>query len=137
MTTDDNKTYTAFFYGTLTASQVLSRVLTGQLALPEDTPIILHRAQLDGHRRFSIKGADYPAVRPCKDAHVIGAVAYGLSALDVAKLDLFEGDEYERVELEVVDLEDSGRTVRANVYLWVDSEDRLESTDWDFEHFKT
>jgi len=137
MTADETQTYTAFFYGTLTASQVLARVLTGELALPANTPIVLHRARLDNHRRFSIKGEEYPAVRPRSGEQVIGTVAYGLSELDVAKLDRFEGDEYERVELEVVDLEDADRTVRANVYLWVDGEERLEPTEWDLEHFQT
>jgi gamma-glutamylcyclotransferase (GGCT)/AIG2-like uncharacterized protein YtfP len=137
MTADGTKTYTAFFYGTLTASQVLARVLTGELALPTNTPIVLHRARLDGYRRFSVKGEEYPAVRPREGEQVVGAVAYGLSELDVAKLDVFEGDEYKRVELDVVDLEDAGRTVRANMYLWVDGENRLEPTEWDLEHFQT
>lgn len=115
--------------------EVLSRVTTGSLSLTTQTKLKIHAAKLDDHKRFSIKDADYPAVRPRPNESVVGTVAYNLTNEEIAKLDIFEGDEYVRESHEVTDLV-TGETVKANVYIWVDGEDRLLDKDWDVEFFK-
>lgn len=115
--------------------EVLSRVTTQSLVLPEDSKLVIHAARLDNHKRFSIQGADYPAVRPRDGEFVTGTVAYNLSASDVKKLDVFEGDEYVRDVQKVIDLV-TGETVEASVYIWVDGEHRLLDKPWDLEAFK-
>lgn len=115
--------------------EVLSRVITGSLAPAADSKLVIHAARLDGHKRFSIRDAEYPAVRPREGEAVVGTVAYNLSASDIDKLDVFEGDEYTREFHRVFDIV-SGETVTAGVYIWADSEDRLVDKDWDVEMFK-
>lgn len=115
--------------------EVLSRVTTGSLTLASDSKLEIHAARLDNHKRFSIKDADYPAVRPRSGENVIGTIAYNLTAEEIAKLDIFEGDEYVRETHEVTDLV-TGEIVEADVYIWVDGEERLEDRDWDVELFK-
>lgn len=117
------------------AREVLSRVTTGSLEPDEASKVVIHAARLDGHKRFSIKDVDYPAVRPREGETVVGTVAYNLSAQDIQKLDVFEGDEYSREALKVIDLV-TGETVEANVYIWIDGEGRLLDQDWDVDLFK-
>ena len=116
--------------------EVLSRVTTGSLALASDSKLVIHAARLDGHKRFSIQGADYPAVRPREGEIVSGTIAYNLSAADIKKLDVFEGDEYVREVHTVTDLV-TGKTVEAGVYIWVDGEHRLLDKEWDLDSFRS
>lgn len=84
-------TYTAFFYGTLMAPQVLSRV-TGHPV----TTLTIRPAILPNHRRHRVREADYPALLPQSNSAVRGTLVSGLTDADVRRLDLFEGREYVR-----------------------------------------
>lgn len=119
------------------AREVLSSVLAGEQTTTESTShLIIHRAKLDGYRRYALKDAAYPAVIQEAGSHVEGTVAYGLSDEDVAKLDLFEGDEYQRIDVPVTDLETGEKVVSAGVYVWIDERGRLSEKEWQLDTFK-
>lgn len=124
-----------FFYGTLMASNVLSRVITGQLELDPMLGIKVHKAVLEDHQRHSIKGRDYPAVRPRRGHTVLGTVAYNLSTDHLKKLDIFEGGEYDRKMVEILDT-NTQKVVNAWVYIWDEKlEAQLSQENWDFDDF--
>lgn len=142
--------HTAFFYGTLMAPPVLHRVIWGSQTPP--TPahaslLSIRPAILHAHQRRHVKSADYPAVIPSSaTSSVRGTLVTGLTDGDIWRLDIFEGDEYERRDVSVRVLEGKGRAgaeqedvegeeVSAQTYIWIAGEQRLESGEWDFEHF--
>lgn len=85
-------THTAFFYGTLMAPQVLSRV-TGH----STSTLTIRPAILPDYRRHRVREADYPALLPQAGSSVRGTLVDGLSAGDLRRLDVFEGSEYDRI----------------------------------------
>jgi len=85
-------THTAFFYGTLMAPQVLSRV-TGH----STSTITIRPAILPDYRRHRVREADYPAILPQAGSSVRGTLVGGLSDSDLHRLDVFEGTEYKRI----------------------------------------
>lgn len=115
-----------FFYGTLLAPQVLSRVLGHEVAKRQ-------WATLKNYARHRVRGLDYPALIPEENAEVRGMVYDGLSVEDMHRLDLFEGEEYARHDIHLL-LED-GSEVAAQTYVWVDSHDRLDHVPWNFDDF--
>jgi len=122
-------THTAFFYGTLMAPQVLSRV-TGH----STTTLTIRPAILPDYRRHRVRGADYPAISPQAGSTVRGALVGGLSDSDLHRLDVFEGSEYERIRTRARILHaEKGRTVEeagsAETVLGVDTS--LEQADDD------
>ncbi|KAF3000072.1 hypothetical protein E8E13_001741 [Curvularia kusanoi] len=139
--------HTAFFYGTLMAPPVLHRVIWGSSTPP--TPahaslLSIRPAILHAHVRRRVKGADYPAVTPSSatDSCVRGTLVTGLTDGDIWRLDVFEGDEYKRRGVKVRALtkeggagEKEGEEVDAQTYIWVAGEQRLDPSEWDFEHF--
>lgn len=143
--------HTAFFYGTLMAPPVLHRVIWGSQTPP--TPahaslLSIRPAILHAHQRRHVRNADYPAVIPSAPAsEVRGTIVQGLTDGDIWRLDIFEGDEYERRDVKVNILESKGRTgdnehkdvegeeVQAQTYIWIAGEHRLETEEWDFDHF--
>ncbi|KAF3039009.1 hypothetical protein E8E12_006133 [Didymella heteroderae] len=143
--------HTAFFYGTLMAPPVLHRVIWGSQTPP--TPahaslLSIRPAILHAHQRRHVKDADYPAVIPSThDSEVRGTLVEGLTDGDIWRLDIFEGDEYERRHVKVRVLKSKGRAgdaehedvegdeVSAQTYIWIAGEHRLESEEWDFDHF--
>lgn len=147
----DAMSHTAFFYGTLMAPPVLHRVIWGSQTPP--TPahaslLSIRPAILHAHQRRHVKGADYPAVIPStQNSEVRGALVEGLTDGDIWRLDIFEGDEYKRKDVKVRVLESTGRAgdaehqdvegkeVSAQTYIWIAGEHRLESEEWDFDHF--
>lgn len=95
-------------------------------------------------------------------AEVRGAYVAGLTAEDFKRLDIFEGSEYERrlvrvrvlpqgahqgpTDVPAVDKQEarhdeeeedgeSGEELETQTYVWVESRERLEDSEWDFEHF--
>ena len=123
--------------------KILSRVIYGtHLATTEQrerlkiTPAVLH-----DHRRHRVNNMDYPGVIPFSGASVRGTIVTGLSEMDIARLDYFEGTEYDRQELDVNVLVEGpngvteGRTIKANVYIWVEGDVFLEEEEWDFARF--
>ncbi|UPX19913.1 uncharacterized protein EKO05_0010162 [Ascochyta rabiei] len=143
--------HTAFFYGTLMAPPVLHRVIWGSPTPP--TPahaalLSIRPAKLHAHQRRKVRHADYPAVVPAApEDEVRGTLVEGLTDGDIWRLDIFEGHEYERQSVRVKVLEAKGRAgdaehkdvegeeVDAQTYLWTAGEHRLETEEWDFDHF--
>jgi hypothetical protein len=143
--------HTAFFYGTLMAPPVLHRVIWGSQTPP--TPahaslLSIRPAILHAHQRRHVKGADYPAViSSTQDSEVRGTLVEGLTDGDIWRLDIFEGEEYERQNVKVSISDSKGRAgdaehkdvegeeVSAQTYIWIAGEHRLETGEWDFDHF--
>ncbi|KAI9760545.1 MAG: hypothetical protein M4579_001630 [Chaenotheca gracillima] len=140
--------YSAFFYGTLMAPEVLYRVCFGspkpqasQSAKLRIQPAILH-----DHCRHKVRGADYPAIIPSKENNVRGSYVTGLTQSDVWRLDIFEGDQYERrkVKAKLLDKvgDESGQgnvegdEVECETYIWIEGEGELEDGEWDFGVFQ-
>ncbi|KAK6347091.1 hypothetical protein TWF696_007171 [Orbilia brochopaga] len=149
MTNMDEETYTCFFYGTLMAFPILSRVIYGtqhpdpwQRDRLRIRPAILH-----DHCRYRVRGVDYPGVIPQAGCSVRGTVVEGLSKMDIERLDSFEGDEYDRLHVNANiladdqlldihhDARETGEVVRAGIYIWVQGSQYLEDSEWDFDHF--
>ncbi|KAJ4339579.1 hypothetical protein N0V95_007743 [Ascochyta clinopodiicola] len=143
--------HTAFFYGTLMAPPVLHRVIWGSQTPP--TPahaalLSIRPAKLHAHQRRKVRHADYPAVVPAApENEVRGTLVEGLTDGDIWRLDIFEGSEYERQSVRVRVLEAKGRAgdaehkdvegeeVDAQTYIWTAGLNRLETEEWDFDHF--
>ncbi|KAF3940708.1 hypothetical protein ABW19_dt0202674 [Dactylella cylindrospora] len=148
MTNMEEETYTCFFYGTLMALPILSRVIYGtqspdpwQRDRLKIRPAILH-----DHCRHRVKNVDYPGVVPQVGKSVRGTLVEGLSKMDIERLDHFEGDEYDRIQVKVQVLLDEslsenkethieGETVQAGIYMWTMGTQFLEEGEWDFEQF--
>lgn len=141
--------HTAFFYGTLMAPKVLSRVCHGPAAHQSatSTAITVRPALLKSYRRHRVLGAEYPAIIPHQSTTVRGTLVEGLTDGDMWRLDLFEGDEYERkkVCVRVIINEEKGTgepsdeqlgdEVQAESYIWIAGEHQLEDEEWDFDAF--
>ena len=143
--------HTAFFYGTLMAPPVLHRVIWGSQTPPtaaHASLLSIRPAILHAHQRRKVRHADYPAIVPSSpESEVRGTLVEGLTDGDIWRLDIFEGDEYERRDVRVRVLEAKGRAgdsehtdvlgeeVQAQTYIWTAGEGRLETEEWDFDHF--
>ncbi|KAG8749830.1 hypothetical protein FRC14_001065 [Serendipita sp. 396] len=111
-TTTDNqeRKYSAFFYGTLLHPRVLKRVLNRGGDDLEIAPAIL-----DGYIRHRVRWADFPAVVLASTSHdffktgsssadvdcVRGCYVSGLTEADMIRLDRFESGLYARKEIEL------------------------------------
>lgn len=151
--------HSAFFYGTLMAPKVLSRVCFGQ-NLPNSTTnrlssLTFAPALLAGYRRHRVKNADYPGIIPNSNAEVRGTYVTGLTDGDIFRLDQFEGNEYERRKVKVQILQESkvisitGTTgevpplarhvieeeVECETYVFTGGDEFLEAEEWDFDEF--
>jgi gamma-glutamylcyclotransferase (GGCT)/AIG2-like uncharacterized protein YtfP len=116
-----------FVYGTLMYRDVFRRVVRGRYRQSI--------AVLDGYRRKSIRGEDYPGIVNDPDGTVEGIVWFEVSASDILRLDEFEADEYQRVPAIVRDR--SGQTVRVEVYRIRETHVHiLEDVDWNREEFE-
>lgn len=142
--------HTAFFYGTLMAPKVLSRVCHGPnvpLKTTGANALNIRPALLQSFRRHKVLHADYPAIVPCEGSTVRGTLVTGLTDGDLWRLDIFEGSEYERRKVKVRELtyegdinveptEDQlGDVVEAETYVWISPITDLEDQEWDFEEF--
>lgn len=164
-TSNDSPLTTFFFYGTLMAPSVLSRVTSHDILHPSRPLTKPRQGLLRAHRRHRVRSADYPAVIPSSDerAAVRGTLVTGFVESDVWRLDTFEGEEYERrrVRVEVVPVEQPapdgkeedpaadeeklvesrGKTgeraeeIEAYTYIWTAGKDQLEDAEWDYEEF--
>lgn len=142
--------HTAFFYGTLMAPKVLSRVCYGPnvpLNTTKHGTLNIRPALLQDYRRHRVLHADYPAIVPRDGSTVRGTLVSGLTDGDLWRLDIFEGDEYKREKVKVRELtyegditveptkDQLGKTVDAETYVWINPHTDLEDTEWDFEEF--
>ncbi|KAF3927267.1 hypothetical protein ABW20_dc0109311 [Dactylellina cionopaga] len=150
MTNMEEETYTCFFYGTLMAFPILSRVIYGtQHPDPwQRDRLRIRPALLQDHCRHRVKNVDYPGVIAQAGCSVRGTVVEGLSKMDIERLDSFEGTEYDRRQVEVHLVADekaldvssissrlTGETIRAGIYIWIEGTQYLEDAEWDFDHF--
>ncbi|KAI8142056.1 Butirosin biosynthesis, BtrG-like protein [Fennellomyces sp. T-0311] len=131
----------AFFYGTLMAAEVRSRVICGLLATPAQkeaklATLRLRPAILKGHRRHALKNLDYPGVvyTGREEDQVVGVLCEGLYSQDVKRLDAFEGDEYKRCSVEVTPT-DGQTPVNCQVYIWIEGDEHLLPHDWELDGF--
>ncbi|KAK1226579.1 hypothetical protein PQX77_010462 [Marasmius sp. AFHP31] len=109
-----NRTYNAFFYGTLMHPRVLQRVIGVEGRHLQISPAVLLE-----HTRHKVKQQDYPGVVSYQVAQsenlveqlerdercVRGCLVTGLTERDILFLDVFEGSEYRRTKVETYPLE--------------------------------
>ncbi|KAF7956683.1 hypothetical protein EAE96_004016 [Botrytis aclada] len=146
------KTYSAFFYGTLMAPEVLYRVINGASNRPSNsltfTPALLH-----DYCRHRVSFADYPAIISEPGHSVRGTYVTGLTPSNMRSLDYFEGAQYERKVVTVkiltpkdkeikhganaimADAVETGEEKEAHTYVFTDLV-ALEKGEWDFEFFR-
>lgn len=129
---------------------ILHRVLHGTTtpSPAQSAALTIRPAVLDGHTRHRVKNCDYPAVVSDPDtpgACVRGTWVDGLTLADVWRLDIFEGEQYERRRVRCRIIADEGQDggdrerqdVRAaETYIWIESRDKLEPREWDFDEFR-
>ncbi|KAI1106094.1 BtrG-like protein [Jackrogersella minutella] len=149
----EDRTQSAFFYGTLMAAEVFFTVCYRSVAkdtkdnvallksLHDFKPAILH-----GFCRRRVVNADYPGITPDENHEVRGMYVTGLTDANMYHLDIFEGDEYERKTVKVRLLskvgDDKGRGnvegEEAECEVYVHSHpSNLENREWDFEEFRS
>ncbi len=114
-----------FVYGTLLFSEILEG-LTGDTSETRE-------AKLSDYRRCSVKGADYPAIISQKGAFTEGKIVLNVDDYSFEMLRFFEGKEYLCIEVQV---EAESENFNAWVFVWNDSVERLNDTDWDMSSFK-
>jgi gamma-glutamylcyclotransferase (GGCT)/AIG2-like uncharacterized protein YtfP len=115
-----------FAYGTLMCEDIMLAV-TGHRF--NRTPGFLR-----DYRRRAVKGEVYPGILPERDGVVEGIVYRDLPDTAWARLDPFEGEMYQR-QIVGVTLADS-TPIEAHTYVVrPEFENRLDSSDWDFEKF--
>lgn len=141
------KTYTAFFYGTLMASEVFFTVCFRMANPPQalKSEYTFRPAILHGYCRRRVKDADYPGIVPDAEHTVRGTYVTGLTEANLVKLDFFEGSEYDRLPVKVKLLEKvgddkgegnvEGAEVETSTYVFKDKA-LLEDKEWDFDHFR-
>ncbi|CAM6085046.1 unnamed protein product [Calypogeia fissa] len=122
-----------FVYGSLLAPEVLTALLDRN---PPSSPAVVK----DFHR-YSIKGHVYPAVLPVKGSEVIGKVLFDLTDKELEVLDEFEDVDYfkKTVEPTLLDTKELNISIasplKANMYVWANSQDKNLYGDWDYEVF--
>lgn len=116
-----------FAYGTLMSEEIIKAVIG---FVPEKK-----QGTISGFRRYAIKNAHYPGVKPAESSSVEGVVYLSIDREAWRRLDLFEGNMYYRREVVVV-LDDGVRT-EAEVYVvkpeFISS---LADHDWSFSRFR-
>jgi gamma-glutamylcyclotransferase (GGCT)/AIG2-like uncharacterized protein YtfP len=116
-----------FCYGTLQIPDVIHAVVGRHFRG--------RQAVLDGYTALTVRGAEYPGLRPLPGRHTAGQVYSGLSEGELAILDRFEGRLYTRRRL-TVRLADSRRR---GVWVYVVKPTlrrRLSPVNWDRREFR-
>ena len=109
-----------FFYGTLMDPDLQAVVLGGRLPAGVS-------AVLDGYRRRTVAGQDYPAITPAKGASVSGLLLDGVSPTMAARASQYEGPQYTAACLAVTT--EDGMPCHAWTFLPVRGV-RLSARDW-------
>lgn len=115
-----------FVYGTLTIPEVVRAVLG------RDWP--LRAAVLEGHARYALRDATYPAAVAEPGAEVPGCLLLGIDEAALARLDRFESAEYRRARVRVR-VEAGGER---DAWVWLLNEShrhRLSDGGWDRAQF--
>ena len=115
-----------FFYGTLMDPDLQAVVLGGRLPAGVS-------AVLDGYRRRTVAGRDYPAIVLAKGASVSGLLLDGVSPTMAARTSLYEGPQYTAASLPVTT--EDGTIRDAWTFLPVPGV-RLDSGDWSLETWR-
>ena len=117
---------TLFAYGTLMCEDIMQEVAG---CLPQH-----HNGILKGFKRRQIRGEQYPAVFPDRNACVEGVVYLNVSDVSWDRLDRFEGEMYIRQNV-VISLQD-GKTIEAMAYvLRPEYVGCLDEMEWSFTEF--
>lgn len=126
-----------FVYGTLMAEEFLFWVLTGTFGNYNSIVSLRQHATLSHYRHVAVNHGDYPAlISGDVSDKVEGFLINPSNKSQRKKMDDFEGENYSRQCVDVK-LAQSGLTVRACVYVWQDSLDKLlPYRDWSFSFFK-
>ncbi|KAH7152199.1 hypothetical protein B0J13DRAFT_547855 [Dactylonectria estremocensis] len=135
--------FTAFFYGTLMATEVFFRVCYGDKNPPQAIKNMhtFTPAVLEGYCRHRVQDADYPGIIAEGGHTVLGVYATGLTDANMLKLDYFEGSDYDRETVKVKLVKTDGDTKsgdeyrQTSVYVF-NQPNYLEKKEWDFEHFR-
>lgn len=115
-----------FTYGSLMCEDIMATVAGGQF---HGTPAVL-----TGHRRFLVKGEQYPGVVADANGTVAGMVYRNISRESWLRLDRFEGAMYNRSPV-TVHFED-GTAELVYCYLFrPEYFDRLTATEWEYDTF--
>ena len=117
---------TLFAYGTLMCEDIMQEVAG---CLPQH-----HNGILKGFKRRQIRGEQYPAVFPDRDACVEGVVYQGVSDVSWDRLDRFEGEMYIRQNV-VVGLQDGTTIVAMTYVLRPEYVGCLDEMEWSFTEF--
>eukprot|EP00897_Mesotaenium_endlicherianum_P000154 jgi/Mesen1/10139/ME000076S09647 len=115
-----------FVYGSLMAEEVLQKLIG---RVPAQSP-----AYVQDYHRYSIRGANYPAVAPRKDSSVTGKVLYDLSDSEQEVFDEFEDVQYVRTLVASILLEQV--QVAAYMYVWANHSDPVLYGDWDYQGWR-
>lgn len=116
-----------FVYGSLMDDEVVNTLLK---RVPSSSNAIL-----PDHRRYRIKGRDYPAILPVQNEKVKGKVLFGITDSELEVLDIFEDEEYERRSVSVT-TSDCLETFNAHAYVWANLMDPNLYGEWDFDIWK-
>lgn len=133
---DDSST-PVFVYGSLMSPKILYGIIGSP---PNLTPTLLKAqmapATLHSHKRYSVQGADFPAVveTGVDTDSVRGFLVTGLTEAQKGRIDSFEGYLYTSKRVKVV-LEGGG-SCWAGVYVWAGEVKDLGVKEWTFEAFK-
>ncbi|KAI5840254.1 hypothetical protein DFP73DRAFT_559336 [Morchella snyderi] len=126
-----------FVYGSLMSPKILYGIIGRP---PHLTPTLLKAqmapATLHAYKRYSVQGADFPAVAETGVAtdSVCGFMVTGLTEAQKALIDSFEGYLYTSKRVKVV-LE-GGESCWAGVYVWAGGVEDFGVKEWSFEAFK-
>ncbi len=114
-----------FVYGSLLFPELVEK-LTGKyfVSVP---------AVLDGYKRFTVKGCDYPAIIHNKKSNVEGRLILNVDNMSLKILTFFEGDEYEK---ETVWVLTGTKKMEALAFIWRNDLLYLEDFDWNKDSFR-
>ena len=115
-----------FFYGTLMDSDLQAVVLGGRLPAGMS-------AMLDGYRRRTVVGEDYPAIAPARNSRVAGLLVGDVRPAMAARASLYEGPQYTAASLTVTT--EDGTPCHAWTFLPA-ADVRLSARVWSFDAWR-
>ena len=113
-----------FVYGSLLFPEIV-KGLTGRTF--RSIPAIL-----PGYKRYSVEGADYPAIVKKNDARVEGKLLFDVDSKSLEIITFYEGDDYLKIPVEVNINEEK---TAAHTFLWKFGLEYLSGRNWSKERF--
>ena len=115
-----------FAYGTLMCDEIMQEVSGHQPASVNAT--------LEGYVRRTVRGEQYPAIKPLSGSHVEGLVYMNIADDGWRRLDRFEGDLYVRTRVQLTSAENT--PLIADTYVIRPAFYKLLcKKSWDYEDF--